>query len=130
MYFKINKFLLRIAHLLNFRLDEEHQDDITINISTRYPEDELEELLYHQKENWILHDIINQIYQRFKEDLIFERRCRNVNQVFVTYYKTNNYAGGSTITIIRYIDGVLYSPYDNITYMRQLKINQLLNKKI
>lgn len=128
MSFKINKLLLKVAHFFNCRLDEEHQDDITINIPTSYPEDELEKLLYDKNASgWILDDIFDQIYKRFKEDTIFEKRCRNVKQVFVTYYKTSNYTCGSILTTIPYYDGVLYNPYDYVAYSRQIKLNQLLN---
>jgi hypothetical protein len=35
---KINKIILKISHFFGLRLKEEHQDDITINIPTIYPE--------------------------------------------------------------------------------------------
>ena len=38
---KINRILLKISHFFGLRLDEEHQDDITINIPTSYPEKNL-----------------------------------------------------------------------------------------
>ena len=33
-----NRILLKICHFFGYRLDEEHQDDITVNIPTVYPE--------------------------------------------------------------------------------------------
>lgn len=124
---KINKLLLRISHFFKLRLDEEHQDDITINLPTSYPDDCLDELLYDGEENWVLADIFEQIYKRFSEDPLFEKRCRNVQQVFVTYYRNSNYRFNGALSRVPYIDGVLYNPYDYKAINRQVKLNQLLS---
>ena len=154
---KINRILLKISHFFGLRLDEEHQDDIpseisipviskitytfigvgdiTINIPTIYPEKGLDEILDNKCEskeaNWIMEDIMNQIYDRFKQDTIIEKRCRNVKQVWVTYYSNpDNTGGGSIVTRIPYVDGVLYNPFEKGVYEsleRNRKIEQLLN---
>ena len=121
---KINRILIKISHFFGLRLDEEHQDDITINIPTAYPEKGLDEI-------WDMKDIMNQIYDRFKQDTIIEKRCRNVKQVWVTYYSNpDNTGGGSIVTRIPYVDGVLYNPFEKGVYEsleRNRKIEQLLN---
>ena len=121
---KINRILIKISHFFGLRLDEEHQDDITINIPTAYPEKGLDEI-------WDMKDIMNQIYDRFKQDTIIEKRCRNVKQVWVTYYSNpDNTGGGSIVTRIPYVDGVLYNPCEKGVYEsleRNRKIEQLLN---
>ena len=121
---KINRILIKISHFFGLRLDEEHQDDITINIPTAYPEKGLDEI-------WDMKDIMNQIYDRFKQDTLIEKRCRNVKQVWVTYYSNpDNTGGGSIVTRIPYVDGVLYNPFEKGVYEsleRNRKIEQLLN---
>lgn len=124
---KINKILLRISHFFNYRLDEEHQDDITINITSTYPVDELEDLLFYQHSSWIIDDVFAQIYKRFKEDPIIEKRCRNIKQVWITFCKTSNYDVGNRVIQIPYFDGLLYNPYDFKSMNRQMKIDKLLS---
>ena len=41
---KINKLLLKISHFFGFRLNEEHQDDIMVNIPTIYHQEAIEEI--------------------------------------------------------------------------------------
>ena len=120
---KINKILLRICHFCGFRLNEEHQDDIIINIPTYYPSKFLDEIHDNKcnsnEAKWIMSDIMEQIYDRFKQYPITEKRCRNVKQVWVTYYSNpEQTGGGSIITKIPYI-------YESLE--RNRKIEQLLN---
>ena len=121
---KINIILIKISHFFGLRIYEEQQDDITINIPTAYQEKGLDEI-------WDMKDIMNQIYDRFKQDTIIEKRCRNVKQVWVTYYSNpDNTGGGSIVTRIPYVDGVLYNPFEKGVYEsleRNRKIEQLLN---
>jgi hypothetical protein len=132
---KINRILLKISHFFGLRLDEEHQDDITINIPTSYPEKGLYEIhdnkCKSKESKLIMEDIMSQIYDRFQKDPIRERRCRNVKQVWVTYYSNENEkGGGSIITNIPYVDGVLYNPFEKGVHEsleRNKKIDQLLN---
>jgi hypothetical protein len=132
---KINRILLKISHFFGLRLNEEHQDDITINIPTIYPSmgiDEIHDNKCNSKQaKWIMEDIMNQIYDRFQKDTIREKRCRNIKQVWVTYYSNpNETGGGSIVTIIPYIDGVLYNPFEkgvNESLERNKKIDELLN---
>jgi hypothetical protein len=80
----------------------------------------------------ILDDIFDQIYKRFEKDSIIEKRCSNIRAVFVTFYRNNNYDGGSRLIRVPYLDGVLYNPYDQYahqSFMRQIKLNRLLNEK-
>jgi hypothetical protein len=129
---KVNKIILKICHFFNYRLDEEHQDDITINIPTVYPEEEFDDFIYNHETSFILDDIFDQIYKRFEKDSIIEKRCSNIRAVFVTFYENNNHNGGSRLIRIPYLDGVLYNPYDpldNQSFMRQIKLNKLLDEK-
>jgi len=132
MSFKIEKFLLRIAHFFNFRLGEEHKDDITINLPSSYPDNGFVELAGFNGQNnhyqWkILDDIFDQVYKQFEENPILEKKCRNVKYVLVTYYRHNIYMTVAS-TQIPYFDGVLYNPYDYTAYSREIKLNRLLNQ--
>ncbi|HOB25700.1 MAG TPA: hypothetical protein PKG93_00935 [Bacilli bacterium] len=79
-------------------------------------------------EQWIVDDIFDQIYKRFEEDPIFEKKCRNVKYVLTNYHFTHK-SGCiyETTRQIPYLDGVLYNPYDHKSYSRQIKLNKLLN---
>lgn len=117
---KINKLLLRLFHFFRLRLDEEHQDDITMNIPTVYP-DTCDNKCESKKAKIVMDDIMDQIYSRFKSDKIFEKRCRNVKQVWITYYKYLDKSTGSIITMIPYVDGILYNPFEK-------GVRELLNR--
>lgn len=129
MSFKIEKILLRISHFFNYRLDEEHKDDITIILPSSYPEEGIIELIsLNNSYQWIVDDIFDQIYKRFEEDPIFEKKCRNVKYVLTNYHFTHkNGCIYETTRQIPYLDGVLYNPYDHKSYSRQIKLNKLLN---
>ena len=83
---KINKLLLKISHFFGFRLNEEHQDDIMVNIPTIYHQEAIEEIWDNKCESeeakWVIDDIINQVYVHFQNNPKTEKCCRNVRQVF------------------------------------------------
>lgn len=133
----INKILLKISHFFGFRLDEEHMTDITINISTNYYNTDAIDEIHSNKcksieAKLIMEDIFSKIYTKFESDKILEKRCRNVKQVWVTYYQSDiefGDSGGSIITTIPYVDGTLHNPFDKSVMSaleRQRKIDNLL----
>lgn len=132
--FTINRMLLKLCHLFGYRLNEEHIDDITINISTKYNL-YISEIQYFNKcesneAKSILEDIFRQVYIQLENNKKLEKCCRNVKQVYVTYYQSDDHRGGSIITIIPYIDGILYNPFDRSVMSalnRERTINSLLS---
>ena len=131
---KINKLLLKISHFFGFRLNEEHQDDILVNIPTIYHQEAIEEIWDNKCESeeakWVIDDIINQVYVHFQNNPKTEKCCRNVRQVFVTYYINENGRDGSMVTTIPYVDGILYNPFEKgiqESLDRNNKIDQLLS---
>jgi hypothetical protein len=125
-----NRILLKICHFFGFRLNEEHQDDVTVNIPTRYTEGhsyDVQDLIIKGESDWIIEDIFEQIYRKFKEYPKLEKRCRNVKMVITTYYKDDEYRNtGSIVIFIPYIDGELFNPYNKKVLKRQLKLKELL----
>jgi hypothetical protein len=133
---KIDKILLRISHFFGFRLNEEWSEDIKFNIPTCYNESDLNEILYNKKCNtdrtkYIIDDVIKQTYRKLNVDSLFEKRCRRVRKVMITYYTIDSKDNcGSIITSLPYIDGILYNPYESGVselLQRNQKIDQLLN---
>ena len=131
---KINKLLLKISHLFGFRLNEEHQDDIMVNIPTIYHQEAIQEIWDNKCESeeakWVIDDIINQVYVYFQNNPKTEKCCRNVRKVFVTYYINEDGRNGSMVTTIPYVDGILYNPFEKgirESLDRNNKIDQLLN---
>lgn len=130
---KINKLLLKISHLFRFRLNEEHQDDIMVNIPTIYHQEAIQEIWDNKCESeeakWVMNDIINQVYVYFQNNPKTEKCCRNVRQVFVTCgYHTS--VSSIFIDVIPYVDGILYNPFEKgiqESLDRNNKIDQLLN---
>ena len=133
---KINKILLKIAHLFRYRLNEEHQDDITINIPTVYPKTAWNNIWLNndcssKDSKWVMDDILNQVSEKLKSDPIFEKRCRNVGQVWTTFYTNGTKNEGSIIIKIPYIDGELCNPCEkgmHDAWERHNKLRKLLNE--
>ena len=96
MNIKINKFILHIAHLFGYRKDEEHMDNITININRDIYDDRLMSILllslpdkryvfsgndeYHIEN--LVDDIKKRVYKALSDDSKLEKRCDNVKQVY------------------------------------------------
>ncbi len=118
---KPNKIILKICHLFGYRLNEEHQDDITVNIPTVYPQKAWDSVWLNKDcsssgAKWVMNDILQQVERRLREDPKLEKRCRNVGQVWTTYYTrtdyrwiniVNKFHESSVVIIIPYIDGEL-----------------------
>ena len=49
---KINKLFLKISHYFGYRLDEEHVDDVMVNLATCYPDQEIYDIFINKKSNW------------------------------------------------------------------------------
>lgn len=142
-----NRILLKICHFFGYRLDEEHQDDITVNIPTVYPEKAWDSVWLNNdcsstESKLIVDDILQQVYRRLKEDPKLEKRCRNVGQVWTTYYTrtdyrwiniVNKFHESSVIIIIPYIDGQLWNPCEkgmHEAWEREVKLRKLLDERI
>lgn len=141
-----NRILLKICHFFGYRLDEEHQDDITVNIPTVYPEKAWDSVWLNKdcsstESKLIMDDILQQVDKRLKEDPKLEKRCRNVGQVWTTYYtkrSDNRYTNtlnneSSVIIIIPYIDGQLWNPCEkgmHEAWEREVKLRKLLDERI
>ena len=105
-----NRILLKICHFFGYRLGEEHQDDITVNIPTVYPEKDWDNIWLNNDcsssgSKWIMDDILQQVERRLKEDPKLEKRCRNVGQVWTTYYTKRSKNESSVVITIPYIEG-------------------------
>jgi hypothetical protein len=135
-----NRILLKICHLFGYRLNEEHQDDITVNIPTVYPEKDLTTLSARLWLNndcsssgakWIMDDILQQVERRLREDPKLEKRCRNVGQVWTTYYTKGSKNESSVVITIPYIEGQLWNPCEkgmHDAWERHNKLRKLLNE--
>jgi hypothetical protein len=125
---KIDKIILNLSHFFGFRLDQEHEDDISINIPTIYYkgyEYSLEESKL-EEENWIIQDIFEQIYKKFKEIPKFEKKCKNSGKVLVNYkIRTINGSRNNSL-IIPYIDECLFDPNDKKSIKRHNMLKKLI----
>jgi len=130
---KINKILLAMCHLFGFRKDEDHMDDITINIpGENYTEDEEDSIFFKDDIDQYLIDGIKEYLYKF---LItypkMDKKCRNVSQVWITFYRSDDVRiqrSGSVIKMLTYIDGILYYPSssDIKAFNRIKKINEII----
>ena len=133
-----NRILLKICHFFGYRLDEEHQDDITINIPSVYPEKDFDNVWSNKDcsssgTKLVMDDILQQVEKRLSEDPKLEKRCRNVGQVWTTYYTRVSRNESSPVIIIPYIEGQLWNPCEKGMYEaweRQIKLTKLLDEKI
>jgi hypothetical protein len=137
-----NRILLKICHFFGYRLDEEHQDDITVNIATVYPEKDwdivwikfgLDKDCSSSESKLVMDDILQQVEKRLSEDPKLEKRCRNVGQVWTTYYTRVSINESSVVIIIPYIEGQLWNPCEkgmHEAWERQIKLGKLLDEKI
>lgn len=127
MNIKINKFILHIAHLFGYRKDEEHMDNITININRDIYDDRLMSILllslpdkryvfsgndeYHIEN--LVDDIKKRVYKALSDDSKLEKRCDNVKQVYLTFYASDDKVRkGSILKRMMYRDKKLYYTYD------------------
>jgi len=133
-----NRILLKICHFFGYRLDEEHQDDITVNIPTVYPEKYFDNVWLNKDcsssgSKLVMDDILQQVERRLSEDPKLEKRCRNVGQVWTTHYTKGSKNESSPVIIIPYIEGQLWNPCEKGMYEsweRQIKLTKLLDEKI
>ncbi len=124
---KINKFILYIAHLFGYRKDEEHMDNITINIDRDIYDDRLMNILLLSLPNKryvffgndeshienLVDDIKKRVYKILSDNSKLEKRCENVKQVYLTFYASDDKVRkGSIIKIMMYRDKKLYYTYD------------------
>lgn len=120
----MKKLILKISHFFGYRLDEQHIDDITVEIAkNKYYEPY--HIKYEEYPNWIINDIIEQVYKRFDGDKNIEKRCRYANKVFVKY---NRPFRGTRSHFLTYLDGKLYHPDDKVI-IRDKILKELLNEK-
>jgi hypothetical protein len=89
-----------------------------------------------------MNDILQQVERRLREDPKLEKRCRNVGQVWTTYYTrtdykwiniVNKFHESSVVIIIPYIDGELWNPCEkgmHDAWERHNKLRKLLDEKI
>lgn len=128
---KIIKYILKIQHFFGFNKDTEYIKDVTVNIDiTFYPKTVQDSILYNNKESEeIATHIKSQISELFKSNPKLEKRCRNVNQIWITFYDDPKITtGGSIIKKLNYVDGVLYYPnVDTKNFERDQKIKSLLS---
>jgi hypothetical protein len=131
-----NRILLKICHFFGYRLDEEHQDDITVNIPSVYPEKDFDNVWSNKDcsssgSKLVMDDILQQVEKRLSEDPKLEKRCRNVGQVWTTYYTRVSRNESSPVIIIPYIEGQLWNPCERGMYdawERHNKLRKLLNE--
>ena len=127
---KINKFILRISHIFGFRKNEEHIDDVTVNISVEsYTDKNIKEIESNSESVELVDDIKLQILKCFEDDAKLESRCRKTKQVWITFYKdTSDKRGGSRIKRLYYNNGVLYYPViDRVARERDIKLEKIFN---
>lgn len=135
---KINKLIIRIAHLFGFMKNQEHIDDVHIRLDTEYNTDD-----YWSEDPYIVDDIKKQIYQYFENDIKLKQRATNVNSIYVSFYKivdgrpkikdtTYEKMKCETLKCLMYKNGVLYYPkqkngYDDVeSYVRDCKIEKIV----
>jgi hypothetical protein len=62
--------------------------------------------------NEVIKHIITSIWMDFEDDWILEKRCRNVKQVWATFYDDiKDKKGGSIILKFRYENNTIYNPF-------------------
>lgn len=125
------KLFLKILHFFNLAKGEYHIDDVTINIVPVYPENDISLYSFDiVTKPYVIEDIKNQIYNKFKSDIKFENRCRAIQHVYITFYTLpREKMDSSLIQTLQYIDGVLYYTYDkseNIAFKRAKRINEIV----
>jgi hypothetical protein len=115
---KINKIILRIAHLFGYMMSQEHIDDVTTNIPltqyTKEEQDYVEGLGKRMKAySYMAETIKTRAYEILKANPELEKKCRRVFQLWLTFYKSEQHKkdGHGSITIMLYYrDGILYFP--------------------
>lgn len=135
MKFKPNKIKIRIAHFFGFLKSEEHIDDVMMNLNVdKYTEDGLDAIVHDNKEtvSIVEHDFKKQIQEQFKNNPKFEKRCRNVCQVWVTFYRTEELKDKNRCSIAKMLyyskEGKLYYPYEKDNGLYKLEIESLTEK--
>lgn len=124
---KINKFILYFSHLFGYRKGEEHMDNISINIDRDIYDDRLMNILllslpdkryvfsgsdeYHIEN--LVDDIKKTVYKILSDNPKLEKRCDNVKQIYLTFYRSNDKVRkGSILKKMTYRDKKLYYTYD------------------
>ncbi len=146
-----NKTILKVLHFFGLYKDSEHIDDVKINITiNQYSEAEQYIILDNKETESMIQYFKSSILERFKKDPKLEQRCRNVSQVWITFYDNPNDKTGIEKEIIRpysskriagvsvrdfpwclkmfyYVDGTLYHPQlDSQSYERDQLLKKIL----
>jgi hypothetical protein len=111
MKIKINKISLAISHFFGYRKHEEHFDDVSI----RFPYIPVTED-YCMKIN---DTIIEYVYYLLEGNTKLERRCANVEHIYLIDDKT------SVVEKLTYIDGIIYTRNDKVALKRALALRNL-----
>lgn len=118
--------ILKISHILNLRKEEEHIDDLTVNVIVN--EEEKMKVITDKEESDLVINIKSQILSNFQRKKSLEERCRRMGQVWVTFYYMEQKKEGSIMKCLRYDDGILYYPrIDNVSYERDQKLKNILS---
>lgn len=124
----MKKTILKISHFFGYRLNEQLDEDITIDLNS-YPKIGItyyESYANSIKEcpRWIIDDVIEKTYNLFKKDKHLEKRCKFANKVIVKFRRV---IVKECITLI-YSDDKLYLLDDKVI-IRDKILNELLNEK-
>lgn len=123
---KINKFILKISHFFGFRKQEEHIDNIIINLPSNYKSND-----YWSEEDWIVNDIKKQVYEELDKNPKLMKRCSNVGCVYVTFYKQDKRGVSlENCKELKYLDNTLYYATDKSdikSYIRDSKLKSILS---
>ncbi len=122
-----------MSHLFGFRKDEEHMDNITINIPREnYTEEEVNSIFFKDDiDEYLVDSIKEYLYKFLSIHPKMNMKCINVDQVWITFYKSDDkyrQRVGSVLKMLSYIDGVLYYPCssDIKAFNRIKKINEII----
>lgn len=122
---KINKFIIKIAHLFGKMKGKEHIDDVSIRLPTNYRTTD-----FWKEEEWIVKDVKEQTYRELQKNDKLRERCNNVKSIYVTFSKgdsSRNQPECEHTKILMYSDGILYYPgHDNDAWERDSKLREIL----
>jgi hypothetical protein len=119
----MKKLILKISHFFGYRLNEQLQEDISIHLSIKYSEPY--DIEYEEYPNWIIEDVIEQVYEKFKSNKELEKRCRWAGEVWVSYYRSDIYP--LVKHALTYIDGQIFRP-NSKELERHRVLTELLNE--
>lgn len=119
----MKKLILKISHFFGYRLNEQLQEDISIHLSIKYSEPY--DIEYEEYPHWIIEDVIEQVYEKFKSNTELEKRCRWAGEVLVSYYR---YRSDPPVKhALTYIDGQLFHP-NSLALERHKFLTELLKE--